>query len=643
MARGVGRRSRRSFWDLVFRDDDDIPNQDLVTEESFKLGEAPGSGAAPATGGGGGKRDPKMSLIKRIGLAMLSGGGGGKDFEPPEWDFTEITNAYNTEGYIRQAVDKYIEMMFKADWKWVGKNPAAVEYIDMRFKLMAEATEIPTNQLFIEMAEDLVKYCNVVVGKVRAKDNLPFQGLNVMGVGDLMPVAGYFPLNLAMMQVRRDKFGAIKGWQQEAEGQDKPVKFRPEDIVHIYYKREKGRAFGTPWLLPALDDIRALRQVEENVLRLIYRSLHPLWHIQVGSTQEGLTGEEDEVDAVRLEVENMDVEGGLVTTERVKVTSIASNQVIDASNYLKHFEQRAFTVMGVSEVMMGRGATASRSTGDNISGEFKDRIKALQKVMATFVNEKMVKEILMEGGFDPVLNVDDAVNFTFNEIDMDSQIKGENQAVFLYEHNAISEAEMRTLIGRDPIEDGEDRAGMHLQVVTIAQLEATAALAPAPAAGGGTAAPAAKKKETDNKTKPANQHGVKSSPKKATNDARYLKLMLNEYRELNDSVNVLIERHYQSGSNKEATAVNGTFLYTEQKMMETSTKFFGEDVADELRIPIQRLTESLHTQVIQALKMTDRTEAIEVTQATFDVFTDTLRSITEKAYEVSESLKEVDM
>ncbi|WP_421019330.1 hypothetical protein, partial [Klebsiella pneumoniae] len=80
------------------------------------------------------------------------------------------------------------------------------------------------------------------------------------------------------------------------------------------------------------------------------------------------------------------------------ISSIASNQIIDAKEYLKHFEQRAFTVLGVSELMMGRGGTASRSTGDNLSSDFKDRIKAMQKVMATFVNEFMVKEILMEGG-----------------------------------------------------------------------------------------------------------------------------------------------------------------------------------------------------------------------------------------------------
>lgn len=630
----------RSFWsriDMYFRTKDDSP-EPLVVEESFTLGEAPGASAAPKSSG---NRDPKMSLIKRVGLA-INDGGNTTDFTPPEYDFNEITDAYNTEGYVRQAVDKYIEMMFKADWDWVGKNPNAVDYIRMRFKLMAEATQTPTNQLFIEIAEDLVKYCNVVVAKARAKDMNAFQGMQVQGVGGLAPVAGYFPLNVSTMQIRRDNVGLIKAWQQEVEGSDTVKRFKPEDIVHIYYKREKGRAFGTPWLLPALDDIRALRQIEENVLRLVYRNLHPLWHVKVGLDKEGFGAEPEEVDLVRNEVENMDIEGGLVTTERVNVSAIASNQIIDANEYLKHFEQRAFTVMGVSELMMGRGNTANRSTGDNLSGEFKDRIKALQKVMATFVNEFMIKEVLMEGGFDPVLNPDDEVRFTFKEIDMDAQIKAENQAVFLYEHNAISEDEMRELIGRDPIEDGEVRSKMHLQIVTIATATAQAALKPDPASGG---AAGGGNKETDNKTKPANQHGVKSSPKKATNttQVRYMKEMFNEYSLLNEATSALIKRHYEQGGKEHLKTISGAFKYTEGRLLELTERYFYEDVVEQVKIPIQRMTEEIHDDIIDTMTSVEQLgEASEVAQSVFDVFTDRLGAISTKAFEVYESLKEVE-
>lgn len=652
MAKGVWGRGRSWFWDLMFGDQE---GQNAYFDESspYTIGEAPTSGSTPSVSGGGGgaKRDPKMSIIKKVGLALISGGGSaGRDFEPAEYNFEEITDAYNTEGYVRQAVDKYIEMMFKAGWDFVGKNPNAVEYVRMRFKLMAEATQIPTNQLFLELAEDLVKYSNVVVAKARAKDALPFQGMNVMGVGENMPVAGYFPLSVASMTVRRDKFGVIKGWQQEVEGQDKAVKFKPDDIVHIYYKREKGKAFGTPFMLPALDDIRALRQIEENVLRLVHRNLHPLWHIKVGIAQEGLGAEDGEVDAVRAEIENMDLESGFITSERVEIKPVASNQIIDAEKYLKHFEQRTFSVMGVSELMMGRGNSANRSTGDNISGEFVDRCKAFQRIMATFIDEFMIKEILMEGGFDPVLNPDDAVSYTFKEIDMDSQIKAENQAVFLYEHNAITEDEMRELISRDPIDDGEMRSKMHLQVVTIATLEAEAALAPAPAAtatgssGGSTAKPKSTK-ATDNKTKPANQHGVKSSPKKTTNaiQLRYTKEMFSEYTLLNDAVKALVNRHYKEHGVSHVNTIHGAFAYSEQKMLSVTMEHLGEDVAKAMAIPVKRMMSSVKEKILKSLKEMEGVEQTrEITQAVFDVYTDRLQDVAAKAFGVYESQEEVE-
>jgi hypothetical protein len=348
------------------------------------------------------------------------------------------------------------------------------------------------------------------------------------------------------------------------------------------------------------------------------------------------------VDAVRNEVENMDIEGGLVTTERVNVTAIASNQIIDAKEYLKYFEQRAFTVLGVSELMMGRGNTANRSTGDNLSGEFIDRVKALQKVMSTFVNEFMIKEILMEGGFDPVLNPDDEVKFVFNEIDMDSKIKAENQAVFLYEHNAITEDEMRELIGRDKIEDGEARSKMHLQVVTIAQMEAQAALAPK-----ATATPSgSKSKETDNKTKPANQHGVKSSPKKQTNqlEVRYMKEMFNEYNQLREATCNLLSEAYQT-KKVDKNKFAGAYAYTREKMIEITARYLDEDIAQQQRLSIERMLESMLNDVLESKSLFSGTfafiEAIETTQSVFDVYTDRLGDISKKAFE-SYQHKEVE-
>lgn len=595
------------------------------------VGRRPSDGAsvmeAPASGGSGAKRDPAQNVIKKIGLAN----NFDRDFVEPEFDLTEITGAYNTESYVRQAVDKYIESMFKAGWDLVGKNPNSVLYIRQRLQMMAEVTQIPNDQLFIEMAEDLVKYANVVVVKSRTGDpNAQPPGVTVQGLGGLPAVDGYFPVNVTTLTIKRDKNGTVKSWQQEVEGQDRAVTYKAANVVHIYYKREKGNAFGTPFLMPVLDDIRALRQAEENVLKLIYRNLFPYIHVQVGLPEEGLGATDPEIAKVQSEIENMDLEAGVVTSERVNIKPIANDKIIDANPYLKYFEQRVFTGLGVSELMMGRGNTANRSTGDNLSGEFADRVKAFQRVMAIFIDEFMIKELLMEGGFDPITNPDDDVDFIFKEIDMDAKIKAENHAIYQYEHNAITEDEMRRLLGRDPI---TERGQMFMELVTIATAKATAAATATTTATAGT--PAA-----NNKNKPTNQNGTNTSPKKtsASHDGNYSghykEALQNEYDLLNAGVNVLI-RQYFEGNREVLGEMSGVMNYTENRMIELTREYLTDEEVEGIQYPLRHSMKYMHDTLVQVIEDGKGNESyervVETANAVFAVLNDRFEEIADKA------------
>lgn len=457
----------------------------------------------------GGARELITGLVKRLGIRF--GDVSSTDFEEPEFDMSQIMNGCNTDSYLRQGVDKYIDQIFKEGYDFFGKDTNIVDYIKLRFEYMAEVTSTPTGVFLTELAEDVVKYSNCILAKARAKDQavLP-EGANITGLNGKDPVAGYFPLNVTTMKVKRDKNGTIKGWQQEVEGADKPVKFNPEDIVHLYYKREKGNAFGTSFLIPVLDDVRALRQAEENVLRMMYRNIYPFYHVKVGEKEA--PGTPAEIQAVKDEIDGMEVEGGLVTSSRVEITPIASDKVINAEPYLRYMEERIFSGMGIPGIMFGRGGTANRSTGDNMTSEMSDRIKAIQRTIETFINTFIIKELLMEAGYDPVLNPDQVVEFRFRENDLDTKIKSETHAIYQYEHNAIDENEMRALLGRDPI---TDRALMFQTLITQANMAFEASLESSSSSSSSNSSNG--NKETDNKQKPTNQHGTKTSPKKTTN------------------------------------------------------------------------------------------------------------------------------
>ena len=465
---------------------------------------------ASGSSGGGAGRELASEFVKRVTYKE----NNDTDFEDPDFDLEDIQNGYNTDSYIRQGVDKYVDQIFKEGYSFYGTDANAVEYLKLRLSYIAEASNTPTNQLLMDIAEDIVKYGNCMVVKARSNDpNALPQGTTVTGLYGKDPVVGYFCANPVTMKCKRDEFGTITEWQQDNDGGTQT--FAPEDVVHFYYKREKGNAYGTSFLIPVLDDVRALRQAEENVLKMMYRNIYPFYHVAVGTEEQ--TGTTREVEELKSAIDGMDVEGGLVTTERVKITPIASDKVIDAEPYLRYMESRVFSGMGIPEIMFGRGNTANRSTGDNMTSEMADRIRAMCRVIEMFFNSFIIKELLMEGGYDPVLNPDQAVEFRFNDNDVDVMIKKQVHAIYKYEHNAITEDEMRDELGMDPIPDG-DRAKLFVELITRETLRVQAELntqvAKATTAQTGTA-------ETNNKQK--NQGGKSSGGsgnKKSSNQSK---------------------------------------------------------------------------------------------------------------------------
>lgn len=465
------------------------------------------TGDASGNSGGASGRELSSEVVKRVNYKAVK----GTDFEKPAFDMSDIRNGYDTDSYIRQGVDKYVDQIFKEGYTISGTDPNVTEYINLRLAYIAEATQTPTEQFLIDIAEDIVKYGNCMIVKSRTNDPNAFpQGQALTGLYGKDAVGGYFCADPVSMTCKRDDYGAVTEWQQKTDAGKQT--FNTEDVIHIYYKREKGAAYGKSFLIPVLDDVRALRQAEENVLKMMYRFIYPFYHVQVGTEDD--PGKSNEVSQMQEEIEGMDVEGGLVTTERVTIKPIASDKVINADPYLKYMESRVFTGFGIPEIMWGRGNTANRSTGDNMTSEMADRIRAIHKIIEMFFNSFIIKELLMEGGYDPVLNPDQSVELKFNDNDVDVEIKKQVHAIYKYEHNAITEDEMRSELGMDPIEDSV-REHMFIELITRetmrqqAQLDQQVAAVGASASGnsssgsnsGSTKKTSTGTKETNNKSK----------------------------------------------------------------------------------------------------------------------------------------------
>lgn len=438
---------------------------------------APSFHEAGAGGGQISNANLKNFVVKAVGFASED---AGSDFEDPEYDLEEIKKAINGDSYIKMAISKYSQLIFKAGYSIVSENDAAAEYLRGRLRMMSFMTGTPIDILFQQTTDDLVAYSNSYWIKSR-QPMTNIGGLSAKGVLNAQPVCGYYRVDPATITIKRDKNGTLKQYQQEAGNNKKS--FKPEDVVHFYLDKQGGSAYGTPRIVAALEDVKLLRKIEGNVLNLIYRFATPIYQMKIGIPEAGFMATDQEIKEARSEVEKMANDGILVTNERTEFKSLgAEGEALDANGYLSYFEKRVFSALNMSEAMMGRGG--SKQDADSMEEQIHDTVKFIQHSFAIMLQNFVFNELLLEGGYNPIMNEQDIVEFAFNEINNETRVKMETHALNQYQGNCITFEEMRKRVGlrADNVDEGRLYANQIQQPNAIALVQAKAG-----ATGGATA------------------------------------------------------------------------------------------------------------------------------------------------------------
>jgi len=492
------------------------------------------------------KRKPLIaSKVANAGVAygVLGPTQSRTSFQVAEYNLGEISKVMDIESYVRQAFNKHVELCLKEGYDVASRDEEATKYIKRRLREMAEVSGLTFDMILRSVMQNVVAYANSFLVKVR--DFKRSSGMPIKRVSgtQLPPVAAYFPMDPTSIRIKRDFHGQVLKYWQRVPGNPIMPQFIPENIIHIYYDKKEGFAFGTPYIVPVLDDIRSLRRMEENIEMLLSQHLFPLYQYIVGTETAPAEIYEDgtsEVDIIKEQIERMPTEGSIVTPERHEIKNLgAEGKALDATNYLKYFERRVIAGLGISDISLGRGDTANRATASTIDKSLTDRCKDFQAVVENFINEYMFKELLFEGGFIIDETEDMFVKLKFREIDIDNMLKTQNHSVFKYEHHAITETEMREEIARDPVGDAQ-REDMYVERVQmpISEMETEAAVEIAGAKGVEKAkvmsASTVKsktrsttgKKSTNNRNKPTNQHGTKSAKTSVKKDYEKIASML---------------------------------------------------------------------------------------------------------------------
>ena len=503
---------------------------------------------------GDGNPNPTPVYSKAVHAGMvynpsLVSRNGEELYTPAEYNFATVANCLDTDSFFRRAVEKYVELIWKAGYSFYGKNPNAVEYIRKRFEQIAMVTLIPTDQLFRSISYELVQYSNVYVSKVRSdkasggRIRRDFTGM------EFMPVAGYFVEDCASMYLAVKNNGDPIGYKQlmrgvynmtlSSTGGGSPNGlgnsnyykiWKPWNMIHMTHSRKPGIRVGTPMVMPVMDDIRALRRIEQNVELLVFQHTIPLFQYIVGT--DARPAQPDEIFAVRQTVEKMPPNGCLVTPERHAIKAIGvEGSLIDAHIYLQYYKMRVLAGLGMSSVSMGDSGTSNKGTAVVLDKHIINTTITFQQVLKMHIDEFMIKELLAEGGFDTsYINEDNKVGIIFPPVDTEEQRAKENHYAQMYTQYAITEDEMRQEMGREPIQN-KQRHNDYFELIVKPLEMIKAKLAQQTAVVTGQAKPVVTKTKSGsskvdrpkkvgmNKEQPTNQHGTLSAkPRIPKND-----------------------------------------------------------------------------------------------------------------------------
>jgi hypothetical protein len=471
-----------------------------------------------------------------IALGIAPAFTGRSNWECSPYDFDTIIQAVDSDSYVKQAFHKYKELMWKSGFDLVSENPEAASYIRLRFEFMELAMKMPMQQFFETVGDQLVKFYNCFIVKSRG-DLAPYFPAPLKGLGGQLPLVGYEIVPAETMRIKRDKNNNPTKYMQELDGfggygQPRAPQWDPSEVIHLHIDRKPGQLFGTPFMTANIEDIRSLRQLEEDILNMVHQELYPFYSVTVGTEDE--PGEDDEIIQAAEEIAAMRNDGAMVHSERRKIEVIgAEGQALDASPYLEKMTNRVIAGLGLSPHHLGiMSSGGNRAVTDRLDIALYDKVKVYQRYKSEAIRIFILNELLLEGGYRPFTDpmragISDRVEFRFREIDKDTQIKTEAHALNLYTGDLIGRSEARMRIDYEPeAEEHDTHSALQARLAPdqVVKNPVTGASAPVdttpktakrdgalPSTGGKPNAPNLRK-GPGNTIRPANQHGRRKSP-----------------------------------------------------------------------------------------------------------------------------------
>jgi hypothetical protein len=209
------------------------------------------------------------------------------------------------------------------------------------------------------------------------------------------------------MHKKTDEYGFVTKYALEPPAgggpdDDNATKYDPHEVAELWFTMDPTEDFGRSFIEPIKEQADMLRDMEFDYARFVATKAYPpvLW--KLGTEDEQWSP--DQIDGWLDTVEQIEPDSMLaaphdVDYDTVGVTSTSSSAgAMKLEGTFEHLENRIATGLGVPVILMNMDGTTGEATAAMPS--FKRRIKRLQNIVKTAVEQQILKSLMVESSLE---------------------------------------------------------------------------------------------------------------------------------------------------------------------------------------------------------------------------------------------------
>ncbi len=381
----------------------------------------------------------------------------------PDIDLEDLWKAYLADGYVQRAVDLMVSIMCRSGIVWSTTSRVLDNYLQARFEIARAVNGYGWEELLWRMAFDFVLFGNVFLVKSYTSQVSAIYGKQMPG----RIVAAWYPVPArAMTPVLNREGTELQGWKLTAkalDGSHRTVSryFSVRDVVHLAYRKPEDSVWGVPVILGAVEDVRSLRQIEEDVLRMVNRFVNPKLHISMPDITGTGAGVRPDMQQLVEAINTMSSDAVLVTMpgQEVKVIG-AESFALRAEPYLKYFQRRSLSGLWMNDVVAGHVPAADDA--DILDVGLRSQLQMAQQHFLRELMQKIVLPLLKDAGFNR-----GQVELVAGDVDPRHTLRLHTIIANLYSQNVISLREARRMMGMDESLDVADSYLWNVQLPRV--------------------------------------------------------------------------------------------------------------------------------------------------------------------------------